>query len=362
MSAIYRRPGRIFNRWGAAGIAAGIALALLWPAAIYFKGAWGEWYRFFVLRENLGKFAQQAYSVSQMLPYILQYFFPWSFLLICGVAVLFRRGAITSLKYIYPLLWMLCATAVFTVPAVKLPWYMLPSLPAAALFTAGAWVELSRSRVAKVGSVLTAVPVLVLLAALLIALRVSATPGLLIVLAAAFAAGLMLLYFLFAGDALKSTLAYGAMSVLVILAGGCFTFDRFPAEAVPMMSERSIPAAVVNQQIYLHSYYLDRPVAQIRDASQVNYLLSRGGRVVVCAHDLAEFSRQGGVREFDTLYTWRSWKEVIAPGEAVRAVITGDTLPLQEEVYIIESRRYGARPGSHSQGRREAAALSRGGR
>jgi 4-amino-4-deoxy-L-arabinose transferase-like glycosyltransferase len=337
MLVIYGRPGRIFNAWGAAGIVAGIALVLLWPAAMYFRGEWGEWYRFFVLRENLGKFTDQAYSIFKMLPYILQYFFPWSLLFIAGAAVLFRRGALSGRKFVYPLFWMLCATAVFIIPAVKLPWYMLPSLPAAALFTAGAWVELKGSRPARIGAAATVMPALILLAALLVALRVSGDAGLCIVLAAAFAVNLLLLRFLLIGDVAKGALAYGAMVILIILAGGCFTFDRLPGEAIAMMGSQSVPVGVVKKQVYLYSYYLDRPVRQIYETSQADDILSRGGRVIVDAHNLAEFTREGSIQKIHTLHKWREWKETIMPREAVCAVVTGNILPLQEQVYLIKS-------------------------
>jgi hypothetical protein len=126
------------------------------------------------------------------------------------------------------------------------------------------------------------------------------------------------------------------MAALVVLAGGSFTFDRLPADAISMMGSRNVPVGVVKKQIYLHSYYLDRPVRQLYETSHVNDILSRGGRVIVGARNLADLSREGDIRGFYTRHTWREWKETITPGEAIHAVVTGNVRPLQESVYLIE--------------------------
>ena len=74
-------------------------------------------------------------------------FLPWSAFLpgVVGRALAaWRRGDPSQSRLLLPTLWLLSLTVFFTLAASKLPSYILPALPAAAILAAGpltAWLK-----------------------------------------------------------------------------------------------------------------------------------------------------------------------------------------------------------------------------
>ena len=115
-----------------------------WYIAVQIRNP--QFFRFFILEHNLGRFSQDLYHHRQpfwfYVPVFLVAMMPWSLLLLVALAE--RVSAIWSAgienlrdpKNSWPLfllLWMLLPIVFFSASKSKLPGYILPAVPAAAL-------------------------------------------------------------------------------------------------------------------------------------------------------------------------------------------------------------------------------------
>jgi 4-amino-4-deoxy-L-arabinose transferase-like glycosyltransferase len=120
------------------------AITLPWYIAVQIRNP--QFFRFFILEHNLGRFSQDIYHHRQpfwfYVPIFLVAMMPWSLLLLLALAE--RVSAIWSAgienlrdpKNAWPLfllLWMLVPIVFFSASQSKLPGYILPAVPAAAL-------------------------------------------------------------------------------------------------------------------------------------------------------------------------------------------------------------------------------------
>lgn len=120
------------------------AITLPWYIAVQIRNP--QFFRFFILEHNLGRFSQDLYHHRQpfwfYVPVFLVAMMPWSVLLLLALAE--RVSAIWSAgianlrdaKNSWPLfllLWMLVPIVFFSASQSKLPGYILPAVPAAAL-------------------------------------------------------------------------------------------------------------------------------------------------------------------------------------------------------------------------------------
>jgi 4-amino-4-deoxy-L-arabinose transferase-like glycosyltransferase len=120
------------------------AIALPWYIAVQIRNP--QFFRFFILEHNLGRFSQDIYHHRQpfwfYVPIFLVAMMPWSLLLLLALAE--RVSAIWSAgienlrnpKNSWPLfllLWMLVPILFFSASQSKLPGYILPAIPAGAL-------------------------------------------------------------------------------------------------------------------------------------------------------------------------------------------------------------------------------------
>jgi 4-amino-4-deoxy-L-arabinose transferase-like glycosyltransferase len=125
-------------------IALYFAVTLPWYIAVQIRNP--QFFRFFILEHNLGRFSQDLYHHRQpfwfYVPVFLVAMMPWSLLLLLALAE--RVGAIWSAgkenfrdpKNAWPLfllLWMLVPIVFFSASQSKLPGYILPAIPAGAL-------------------------------------------------------------------------------------------------------------------------------------------------------------------------------------------------------------------------------------
>lgn len=129
------------------GIAAYLAVMLPWYIAVQVRNP--EFFRIFILEHNLGRFSQDLYHHRQpfwfYLPVFLLATMPWTVVLIAAVAERVRliwaegKEAFSSPEDSWPLflvVWMLVPVLFFSASQSKLPGYILPALPAAALLAA----------------------------------------------------------------------------------------------------------------------------------------------------------------------------------------------------------------------------------
>jgi len=126
------------------GIALYLAVMLPWYVAVQVRNP--EFFRVFILEHNLGRFSQDLYHHRQpfwfYLPVFLLATTPWTVVLIAALAERGRaiwsegKEAFTSPEDSWPvflLIWMLVPILFFSASQSKLPGYILPAVPAAAL-------------------------------------------------------------------------------------------------------------------------------------------------------------------------------------------------------------------------------------
>jgi 4-amino-4-deoxy-L-arabinose transferase-like glycosyltransferase len=154
------------------GIALYLAVMLPWYIAVQIRNP--EFFRVFILEHNLARFSQDVYHHRQpfwfYLPVFLLAVMPWTIVLIFAVCERVRRLWVSSEEQgkaatefsdslpepsagnslsdnswgLFLLIWMLVPILFFSASQSKLPGYILPALPAAALLVTG-WVAKRRS-------------------------------------------------------------------------------------------------------------------------------------------------------------------------------------------------------------------------
>jgi len=129
------------------GLALFLAVMLPWYVAVQLRNP--EFFRVFILEHNLARFAHDVYHHRQpfwfYVPVFLLATVPWTLALIPAVAERIRailaeeRQAFSTRKDCWGaflLLWMIVPIVFFSASQSKLPGYILPALPAAALLVA----------------------------------------------------------------------------------------------------------------------------------------------------------------------------------------------------------------------------------
>jgi 4-amino-4-deoxy-L-arabinose transferase-like glycosyltransferase len=133
------------------GIALYLAVMLPWYIAVQLRNP--EFFRVFILEQNLARFSQDVYHHRQpfwfYLPVFLLAMMPWTLGLILAVVERARRiwsegwdkdkEAFSSPEASWPLfllVWMLVPILFFSASQSKLPGYILPAVPAGALLVA----------------------------------------------------------------------------------------------------------------------------------------------------------------------------------------------------------------------------------
>lgn len=148
--AVVRRDGKIFVRslWWR-GFLLFFAIALPWYVAVQIKVP--QFFRVFFLEHNLERFGTNVYHHSQPFWYYIPVFLlstvPWVLFTIMAVI---EAGRETARRWsstdadrnnsdwlqVFLLIWILVPIVFFSISRSKLPGYILPSIPAAAVLTA----------------------------------------------------------------------------------------------------------------------------------------------------------------------------------------------------------------------------------
>jgi len=129
------------------GIVLYLAAMLPWYIAVQLRNP--EFFRFFILEQNLGRFSHNLYHHRQpfwfYLPVFLLAMMPWTLALIVAVAERARliwsegKEAFSNPEDSWPLfllVWMFVPILFFSASQSKLPGYILPAVPAGALLVA----------------------------------------------------------------------------------------------------------------------------------------------------------------------------------------------------------------------------------
>lgn len=129
------------------GIAIYLAVMLPWYIAVQLRNP--EFFRFFILEHNLGRFSKDMYHHRQpfwyYLPVFLLAMMPWAVVLIMAISEKVRlvwserKEAFSSPEdswALFLMVWMMMPVLFFSASQSKLPGYILPAVPAGALLVA----------------------------------------------------------------------------------------------------------------------------------------------------------------------------------------------------------------------------------
>ena len=141
-AAVLQRGKLILQTLWWPGILLFLAVSLPWYVAVQLKT--GDFFRVFILEHNLERFGTNLYRHHQpfwyYLPVGLALMLPWSAIFIAEAVDLWRAARGKSLgnpRVLFLALWFLVPIVFFSLSQSKLPGYVLPSLPPAALLIAG---------------------------------------------------------------------------------------------------------------------------------------------------------------------------------------------------------------------------------
>lgn len=140
--AAVRREGKLILRtlWWP-GILLFLAISLPWYVAVQLKT--GDFFRVFILEHNLARFGTGLYRHQQpfwyYVPVVLALMMPWTAIFIAELVRLARRFRVLRAEpasmplTLFVTLWFVIPVIFFSISQSKLPGYVLPSIPAAAL-------------------------------------------------------------------------------------------------------------------------------------------------------------------------------------------------------------------------------------
>lgn len=346
----YRGWKPFFSRWAIVGMLAGLLIAFSWPIALYFKGEFAAWYSFFIVGENAGKFTDAAgYPALPFIATLLKWALPWSLLVLLAPLVMAVREPVRKLEFVLPIVWVLIVIGVHLLPAVRLPWYTFPALPAALLLVGAASARYPKNPAMVWGYRITGVLLGVIAAAVSVAPRFFPlfSPGFLWLGSAALCLWAAAI-FTFRRDALK--LAVFMMLAILCLNPGvsALTDPKFPVEAQAVLKASSRPAAVVrihtgrlSQEHALYSFRLNRKIDQTRgEEATLNFFREKNGDLILSDTDYRALlaAAPSMASEARITYSWSRWKDSLPIDAIVVAVQSGDLKLLQEPYHILQKR------------------------
>ena len=151
-AAIRRDWGVVWRSLWWPGIAVFLAVSMPWYVAVQLRNP--KFFRTFVLEHNLARFSTNVYHHPQpfwfYLPVFLLAVMPWAMWLIAALADYVRRARREGRQWfttseaalpLFLLVWMFVPIIFFSASQSKLPGYVLPAVPAAALLVAGYLAE-----------------------------------------------------------------------------------------------------------------------------------------------------------------------------------------------------------------------------
>ncbi len=306
------------------GIALYVVVMLPWYILVQLRNP--EFFRVFILEHNLARFSQDVYHHRQpfwfYLPVFLLATMPWTLVLILAVvqrarllwnAVEVRNAGSNKEAFssadswaLFLLVWMVVPILFFSASQSKLPGYILPAVPAAALLAAEYLGSRRGARIKddKKFSPLFAVAHGVLCGLLIFAALSSASIAInrrllwgratciSAVIAAIFAIGIAAVLLSRAGLRLLSrvTMIAVAVSVFLVIRFAAPVIDasqstRPIAESIQSFSHEPVPVALYRLgrvQEYGLEFYLNRPV-QLYESGNINITIPAAPHVVVAA-------------------------------------------------------------------------------
>ncbi len=320
------------------GVFVGIFFIILWPIGIYMSGDWNNWYNFFILRENFGKFHDPVnYTFMDLLPYYLQFFFPWSLLLLAVVPSIFKKKYLCLPSSAVPVLWFLCTTVIFLLPQTKLKHYTIPALPALSLIIAFLWHEIKNNILTKISLYITAAIFSLLFFIILCLMRLTANPLPLVFLTGVLISDIILIIFLIKGNLVRAVHTFAILAMMLISAGSYFSYDHLPPGAIPLIkSGNPDSVGAFKQQSFVFSYFSNIKVIQISSLEEIKEIVNKKGKIIISKSDMEELQRNGNFPDVKSIYSWEQWKRHISSEDIYNSLLSSDISILKEPVYLYE--------------------------
>lgn len=347
----------------AIGVTAAAAVALAWPAALFMNGYGKSWVEFFIVRENLGKFASRIDHTTRAVPgsviwiHLFSQLLPWTFFFIAALAFFAFNKEGRKNPRGFLLAWILTVVFVFLLPAKKLSHYTLPALPATALLAADAALNPASAAFSIIAADVTGIIFALAGVFLLMLTRITGNIQDAITVFAAGAAFAASGIFLFRKNA----------TAAAICAAG---FLFFYALGLPhIMSPLSLPqfeSTTAGQNVYAYDFdagILSRaarveispleaplaPRAGARQAREHKRLLVtqspyaapssvknlHGAVVILPEDDRIDFIK-AGYRLSPPLLDWTQWKDHIRILDILQAILSGQKSLIHEEIIAVK--------------------------
>jgi len=323
------------TRWTIYGIITGAAIILSWPFMMYVKGLWNEWFSFFIIRENFGKFTAGHYSLFNFLSYYLEFLLPWTLFFITGVIMIITRKLYKKNEYGFLILILTSSVIVFFFPAIKLKHFLIPALPYGALIIAGTIKEFRQSAALKITSYITVLVFSTLFAVIGAVSWMGLKTNYFMpsFLGAVFL--IMCVWYLIKNKTIECAVSYSFFIIFLIMIWSSLNPCLLPKSALGYLKQNNVYA--VRRQVYVYSYFLRTPVIQIEDLSKFPSVMPERSRIVVSESDLNKLLKDKTFGKFNMtkLYSWRYWKENISVPELLSALKNKDVENLKENIYIF---------------------------
>lgn len=335
---VYKRFKVFFNFYAFLGAVTGLLFCFLWPYMLFIKGYYPQWYGFFVIRENLGKFGDNYnYGNVKFLYYIFQHMIPWLFFVILSCFVFFQKKLYKKEELGLILLWAASIVLVFIFPKTKLKHFLLPVSPAAALFMAGIVEDYKENKIIKTAYAFTAIFFMFIF--ILSAAIMRLIPrGFIVYDAAALIFLLICVFCLYKKKLAQTAFSYGAYFCLILAALSGFNFEQIPDEAAKHLQGGLI--CVVERQVYNFEYKFNKKVTQIQQPENFAQMFNGGCDIIISQSDMEKYLNASSIKksQLDIKYSWVYWKKDIPFRAVILSFKRGDISPISEKIFIIRKR------------------------
>ncbi len=330
-----KRNIRSYIQWGVFSI----LLAAIWFVWSYVEYG-SEFFDYFFLRENLGKFASKSYPPRVIVQGLFIYGLPWSLYFVA--AIYYWRERILNNRWLLFLLSnFLVFFIIWFIPSQRSHHYAIPSIPFFLLFIYEFLVK--QHQVWNLKLVRIADWLLVILAVLLggitiISLNIASFHYFSFVFTALIV--LLSLGFFIWVIVRKKELFYRAGSTLLFL--GLFWLFFVPHFYLPLVPNRVVqflqnkPVATYYRKPYFVEVAVKQKVDWLPYGKQKEYIISHRDRYIILREEI--FQRQKLDSVAIVLRKWPNWRKKLSPKQVVAALLNGDLSSLQENVLLIKAK------------------------
>jgi len=324
--AAYRRWLPV-GRWGLI-LGSAILTAMVWPFMLFAKGYGPSWFGEFIRGENFGKFAGVSMPFKILLIGLFGGLVPWTFLFVESLI----RGIIGWRKFPekrFALFWILGIFLIFSLPARKLPHYVMPAFPACAILIA-ATEEFSFFSIWGTRLLLVAIGLLLMTGS-----RIVSWPVSFMLLGAglcAVAAGVVL------NGKRKLALGLGLFGMVLLIypiALPALEFSNQQAVVIRLTDEKMLVGVYAPDDRDPRGFEIHpRFVTLLTSANAIDHL--RAGGILILPERYQKSLEPVGLK---TISQWNVWKSGVGLGTVLKSGWNGDTTPIHEAIKAVKLSR-----------------------